>query len=104
MTVPILAVTRRWYCPNCNVTDTTRRADAHTQMHTCAGLHGMTAPLFDVGARVKVAAVVRDDYVGTEDVAYDDNKRPVMAVETTRDEGNDLLVFAPAAGASISTT
>lgn len=101
MNVPILAVERRWYCPNCDTTDVTRRADAHTQMHPCHGMRGFLAPMLEVGVQGKVEAKVREDYVGTEDVRLDDNGRPIMAIETTRDEGTDLVVFAPTAGASV---
>jgi hypothetical protein len=49
------------------------------------------------GTRCKVEAVEREDYVGGEDVQYDDDGRPIMAVVTTRDEGNDVAVYAPTA-------
>lgn len=101
VSVPILAVERRWYCPNCTQTDVTRRADVHQQMHNCRGLRGLIAPLLEVGTAAKVTANIREDYVGTEDVQYDPDGRPVMAIETTRDEGNDLIVLAPTAGASV---
>lgn len=101
MSVPILAVERRWYCPNCTQTDVTRRADVHQQMHNCRGLRGLIAPLLEVGTAAKVHVVEREDYVGKEIVQLDPDGRPVMAVETVRDEGNDLAVFAPTAGASV---
>lgn len=101
MSIPILAVERRWYCPNCTTVDVTRRADVHQQMHTCPGLRGLTAPLLEVGTAAKVVAHEREDYIGSEIVQLDPNGRPVMAVETVRDEGNDLVVFAPTAGASV---
>jgi hypothetical protein len=44
-----------------------------------------------------VEAVEREDYVGKEVVTTDGEGRPVMAVETTRDDGNDVAVFAPCA-------
>jgi hypothetical protein len=49
------------------------------------------------GTRVSVRAVVREDYVGSEDVRYDGEGRPVMAVVTERDDGMDRAVFAPTA-------
>jgi hypothetical protein len=49
------------------------------------------------GTRCKVTAVEREDYVGSEDVRYDGEGRAVMAVRTTRDDGEDLAVFAPTA-------
>jgi hypothetical protein len=101
VSIPILNVERRWYCPNCTVTDVTRRADVHQQMHNCRGLRGLIAPLLEVGTRAKVVAREREDYVGREDVQYDGEGRPVMSVETVRDEGNDLLVLAPVATATL---
>jgi hypothetical protein len=49
------------------------------------------------GVRCRVRAVLRDDYIGNEDVRYDGDGRPVMAVVTTRDDGEDRVVYAPAA-------
>lgn len=49
------------------------------------------------GVKCVVRAVVREDYVGGEDVRYDGEGRPVMAVVTDRDEGQDCAVYAPAA-------
>jgi hypothetical protein len=48
------------------------------------------------GTRARVRAVLREDYVGSEDVQHDGDGRPVMAVVTERDEGMDRAVFAPA--------
>jgi hypothetical protein len=90
----------RWECPNCTVTDVTHRTEPHTQFHDCAGLKGLTAPMVEVGVRAKVAAVERGDYIGGEMVTVDGDGRPVMAVETTRDDGTDLAVFAPCATAT----
>jgi hypothetical protein len=50
-----------------------------------------------VGVKAKVEAVVRDDYVGDEDVRFDGEGRPIMAVRTTRNDGDDLAVYAPTA-------
>ena len=97
MNVPILTVTRRWYCPNCAVTDVTRRADIHTRGHECRGLHGLYAPLLEEGVKAKVEAVERGDYVSDSIVNLDDTGRAVMSVITTRDEGQDCLAFADAA-------
>jgi len=46
--------------------------------------------------RVKVTAKVREDYVGRDIVDYDENGRPIMAVETEYEDGHtDLAVHAP---------
>jgi hypothetical protein len=49
------------------------------------------------GLHCKVEAVVREDFVGAEDVTYDAAGRPITAVVTTRDDGNDVTVYAPTA-------
>jgi hypothetical protein len=95
--IPILQPEQRWECPNCTLTDVTHEAKPHTRMHTCRGLKGLTAPMVPAGTRCKVEAVEREDYIGSEEVTYDGEGRPIMRVDTTRDEGNDVAVFAPLA-------
>lgn len=95
--VPILNSERRWECPNCDLKDVTNEAQPHSRMHTCRGLKGLTAPMVPAGTRCKVEAKEREDYVGKEVVTVDGDNRPIMRVETTRDEGNDVAVFAPLA-------
>lgn len=93
----ILTPEQRWECPNCAVNDVTREAQPHTRYHTCAGLRGLTAPLVPAGTHCKVEAKEREDYIGNERVTLDAEGRPVMAVVTTREDGNDVAVFAPLA-------
>lgn len=57
----------------------------------------MFAPMVLEGVRCRVVAELRGDYVGSEDVTLDDEGRPVMAVRTVRDDGEDLAVYAPTA-------
>lgn len=97
MAVHLLATERRWECPNCPATEVTFEGGPHTRFHACAGLAGLTAPMVPAGTRCKVEAVEREDYIGSEDVQYDGNGRPVMAVVTTRNDGNDVAVLAPTA-------
>jgi hypothetical protein len=97
MPVPILKPEQHWECPNCELKQVTHESEPHTRMHACPGLRGLTAPMVEEGLRCKVEAKEREDYVGKEDVTYDGDGRPVMAVETTREEGNDVAVFAPCA-------
>lgn len=87
-------------CPNCDFTDVTREAAPHTRFHACPGLAGLTAPMVPVGTAAKVEAVEREDYVGGEDVRFDGDGRPIMSVITTRDDGTDLVVYAPTAHGS----
>lgn len=88
---------RRWECPNCAATDVTHETRPHTRMHACGGLKGLTAPMVPAGTSCKVEAVEREDYVGDEHVQTDGEGRPIMAVVTTRNDGNDCAVLAPVA-------
>lgn len=96
----LLTPERRWECPNCTTVAVTHEARPHTPFHPCRGLHGLTAPFVAAGVKAKVAVVERGDYVGREKVQTDSDGRPVMAVVTTRDDGQDCAVLAPTATAS----
>ncbi len=99
--IPLLAAPeRRWSCPNCSHTDVTREAQPHSRFHNCAGLAGLSAPMVPAGTRCKVKAHEREDYIGGELVQFDGNGRPIMSVEVTRDDGNDVAVYAPTARGS----
>lgn len=99
MPVPLLTTVTAWACPNCPVTEITH-GPVPNRFHTCAGLHMLTAPLVPAGTRCKVEAMVREDYAGREQgLRYDQDRRPIMSVVTTRDDGQDTAVFAPAATA-----
>lgn len=91
----ILTGEQHWVCPNCPATAVTEGAD--NRFHPCAGLAGLLAPMVLDGVRCMVRAVLREDYVGGEDVRTDGEGRPVMAVTTTRDDGQDCVVYAPTA-------
>jgi predicted RNA-binding Zn-ribbon protein involved in translation (DUF1610 family) len=99
--IPILRPTHHWYCPNCGTTDVTREIRPHSRFHTCPKLRGLTAPMLPAGTKAKVELVERGDYVGTEQVRLDPERgRPVQSIVTTRDNGQDAVVFAPTANAS----
>jgi hypothetical protein len=51
------------------------------------------------GQRCKVEAREREDYINGDDVQVDADGRPIMAVVITRDEGEDVTVYAPCARA-----
>jgi hypothetical protein len=91
----ILDAERRWSCPNCTATAAT--SGEPNRFHPCPGLAGLVAPMVLDGVRCEVRAVLREDYVGGEDVRYDDAGRPVTAVVTIRDDGQDCAVSAPTA-------
>jgi hypothetical protein len=96
----LLTPEKRWECPNCTAVHVTHEPRPHTPFHTCRGLQGLTAPYVQAGLKAKVETVERGDYVGRELVQTDGNGRPVMAVVTTRDDGQDCAVLAPTATAS----
>lgn len=80
-----------WYCPKCNAS--ARTNDASQPMHPCRGLTGLMVPLVREGVRADLRPVEREDYVGKEMVQTDGEGRPVMAVKTVRDDGEDCTVF-----------
>ncbi len=92
---------RRWVCPNCSDTSVTFTApsvgEGVSEFHNCAGLHGLWAPFVAEGVRCKVEMREWEDYVGDELVTRDDADRPVSAVYTTRDDGQDCVAYAPCA-------
>jgi hypothetical protein len=53
------------------------------------------SPLIPVTVKGESRIVERQDYVGRETVQLDSNGRPVMAVMTTRDDGEDCTIYAP---------
>jgi hypothetical protein len=95
----LLDATRRWTCPNCTSELVTKTAVDKPVLHPCRGLKGLIAPMVPAGIRAKVEAVEREDYIGTERVRLQ-NGRPIMSVVTTRNEGQDTVVFAPTARSS----
>ena len=102
MGVPLLRAVTRWECPNCDVTDATGPLPPNaSRFHTCAGLHMLTAPLVRAGTSCKVEAEERADYLNGEVQAMGDDGRPYMAVRTTRDDGDDLVVNAGLAQARL---
>ncbi len=93
----LLDTSQRWECPNCPHTDVTHEPGVHTRFHSCPGARGLTAPMVPAGTSAKVDVLEREDYVGRELVQTDSAGRPVMSIVTTRDDGTDVLVFAPTA-------
>lgn len=93
----VLDVETDWSCPNCDHVRRTPTAQRHTVVHTCAGLHGLIAPLVRAGTRCKIEAREREDYVGQERPQTNALGRPIMSIVTTRDDGVDCRVLAPVA-------
>lgn len=94
MTALLEAPVRHWACPSCQTVDRTQRADAHTQMHNCPGMGGLTLPLVEVrnaDARPDARHVLleREDYVG------DSGAGRYMSARTDHGDGsNDITVYA----------
>lgn len=101
--IPVLAPEHRWECPNCDHTDVTREQQPHTRFHPCRGLRGLSAPMIPAGTKAKIETMERGDYIGRERVQTDGEGHPVMAILTTRDDGQDCAVLAPAAGIGITS-
>ncbi len=95
----------RLYCPNCKIeTWSASGPEARLRpVHVCPKLRGLIAPLYPVGVKAKVVAHDREDYEGGDvgHTALDENGRPVMSIETIRDDGTDLAVFAPSASVRV---
>ena len=92
-----------WYCPSCGMTarlPLPKPKQSH--MHTCPKLRFLSAPLMLAGIAAKHELVERGDYVGREKVQLDpDRGRPVQSLVTTRDKGQDAIIFAPVAAATV---
>jgi hypothetical protein len=101
MSVPLLAAEHRWACSACDFTDVTHETAAHSRMHACRGLFGMTVPMVPAGTRCKVELKPREDYVNGDIVTVDGNGRPWMNATVTRDDGEDVAVYAPCATARV---
>lgn len=99
MRVPLLVAESRWECPNCDQVAVTHQPEPHSHMHICPGARGMTVPFVPAGIRAKVELRDREDYVAGEMVQVDENGRPVMSAVITRDDGQDVAVYAPCATA-----
>lgn len=93
--IPLFHAVQDWYCPNCGLTDRTAPLPpGSSRYHNCTRLHNLSAPLIRADVRCKVEAEERADYLNGEIQATGDNGRPYMAVRTTRDDGEDLMVNA----------
>ena len=90
-----------WVCPNCTLVYVTHDAEVHTPFHPCRGLNGLMSPFVPDKTNCKIEVVEREDYVGNEIVTKDGAGRPIMAVVTTRDDGEDRAIMAPTAQGDI---
>lgn len=98
MRTPVLTPVRRWHCPNCGKETVTRVSKVHTQFHPCPRLRGVDIPMVEAGVKAKVELLEWEDYIGKEKVQLDPERgRPIRSVVTTRDNGQDVAVYAPTA-------
>lgn len=101
MTV-ILSGETCWECPNCDMTDVCSVKPGQSRMHNCPGLKGLVAPLVPAGTKCKVERTNWEDYVRYDfAVRKDEEGTPVSAINVTRDDGNDVVVFPGAAVAKM---
>jgi len=96
-----VTVAYSWYCPECGIEATVDQWQPN-RFHTCPKLRMLTAPLLRKGVAGRLTLNEREDYVGKETVRLDPERgRPVMNIVTTRDNGQDTVVFAPTATANL---
>jgi hypothetical protein len=89
---------RNWVCPACKKTDQTNDKGVGTRFHVCPKMRFLSTPMVLAGVSAKLVLNEREDYVGTEAVRLDPEKRrPVMNLQTVRDNGTDTIVYAPTA-------
>lgn len=93
---------QRWTCPNCDATHVTVEAEPHTPFHPCRGLHALMAPFVPDRTRCKIVTVEREDYVNDDRAVTDSDGRPVMAIVTVRDDGQDCAILAPTASGDVT--
>lgn len=90
----------RWECLACEVTSVTRETEPHSRLHPCRGARGLMIPMVPVGTRGQVTLVEREDYVGGEIIQRDGEGRPTAFAVLTRDDGQDVVAYAPTAAAT----
>lgn len=88
-----------WECLSCDRKSITRELIPRARPHVCRARLGLRIPMVPAGTRGEHRVREREDYIGAELVQYaPGNGRPVMAVETHRDDGRvDAVVYAPTA-------
>lgn len=64
----------------------------HNRLHHCPALGRLAVYFVPVGTTAKVETMEREDYIGDETVTLTEG-RPIMSVVTTRDDGQDCIVY-----------
>jgi len=89
MPIPVVHSVQNWYCPRCGKRETTTAVVGQTyRMHTCPKL------------RYLASAPMLPDVVAPLHQLDPERGRPLQSIVTTRDAGQDAIVFAPAARAT----
>jgi hypothetical protein len=94
--VDLIPVEQTWCCRDCS-TRMRARTGTRTPLHECPAHNGIRLPMLAEGEHGDLRLNVRDDYVGKEDVVYDEDGQPIMSAEIVREDGNDVWAYAPAA-------
>lgn len=95
--VDLIPAEQVWMCQDCP-TRIKARVGTQTPLHECPAHNGFRLPMLAEGERGDLRLKVREDYVGREDVSYDERGRPISAAEIVRTDGsNDTWAYAPAA-------
>jgi len=93
-------VIRHWKCVECKKTDVTNDDGRGTRYHRCPKMRGINVPFLPDGTKAKLVLREREDYIGGELVQLDpEHGRPVASLTTIRDNGQDVIVYAPTATA-----
>jgi hypothetical protein len=91
---------RQWVCTRCDQNEITPH-NIPNRYHECRGMAGLNVPMVPRGSDCTTVAHEHEDYVGTRDVQYDGDGRPIMTVTVDRADGsNDTVVYAPTAHAN----
>ena len=91
---------RHWMCPECKKTDSTNDDGKGTRYHRCPKMRGISIPFMPDGTKAKLVLREREDYINGELVQLDPERgRPVASLTTIRDNGQDVIVYAPTATA-----
>jgi hypothetical protein len=93
----VIDMDRNWQCNACGRLHVTKASSegVQTPMHQCVGLAGTWVPFVPANSNAVVKVEERQDYIGTDTVFHDANGRPIMAVYTEREDGQDCHILAP---------
>jgi hypothetical protein len=92
-----------WRCPNCGREKRTQKPAhiPHVPLHQCPRLRGTWVPFLEEHTKGRLEVVERGDYVGSDLPQTDGEGRPVQAVITHRDSGQDCRILAPCINARV---